>query len=371
MKDYEENFSSLRTKMTLNLAPFYMSLLLKMAVVWDERLPTACVDGITLTINPKFWMSLSEPKRVFVLLHETMHVALLHTTRGKGMHPKIYNLAADYVVNQFIEEHYVDKPVMECVLWEHALIDPAFVGLTTQEVYDILMQNINEYVQLAEYSNDIRQASSDDILQVQSNVIEAKQADKSHSPIPSEIEDLYITLLRPKVNWRAALNRFLTQQVSDATSYENVSRRHIGRDMYLPGKASEYKAGSILIYIDASGSVSQSEFNQLFSEMKSIHSVMNPTCITFKTFTTGIGEEYELVQDGAFYTPALQGGGGTDLNCVIEDIDAYKKPIELVIIMSDMYCGPYDGPANKSLPLLALIINNKDYKFPYGTSVYM
>lgn len=371
MTDYEENFSLLRTKLTLNIAPFYMSIMLKLAVVWDEKIPTACVDGITLIINPKFWMSLSEPKRIFVLLHETLHVALMHMTRGAGLHPRIYNLAADYVINQFIEDHYVGSSAVECELWEHALIDPQFIGMTTEEVYNKLMEEVEKYLKLSLHSTDVKEAKAEDVIQIQATVIQAQQSDNGFSTLPAELAALCVSILRPKVNWRAALNRFLTQRISDSTSYENVSRRHIGRDIYLPGKALENKAGDVLIYIDASGSVSSQDFSQLFSEMKSIHSTLNPTSINYKTFTTEIGDEYELVKDGAFYTPELHGGGGTDLTCVIDDINNYKKPIELVIIMSDMYCGPYDGPINKSIPLLALIINNDGYEFPYGTSVFM
>ena len=68
---------------------------------------TAYTDGVNKKYGRAFLETItSEPKKRGLVLHENLHVALKHVIHGKAMfkeHPKMANLAADFVVNDIIE----------------------------------------------------------------------------------------------------------------------------------------------------------------------------------------------------------------------------------------------------------------------------
>jgi mRNA-degrading endonuclease toxin of MazEF toxin-antitoxin module len=55
-----------------------------------------------IVFDPQFAKRLSEQELVYVLIHEVLHCALKHCTRGAGKQHFIYNVACDIVVNSII-----------------------------------------------------------------------------------------------------------------------------------------------------------------------------------------------------------------------------------------------------------------------------
>ena len=56
-----------------------------------------------LAINPDFWESLSDNHRHGLLKHELLHIAFNHlTTRDSYADKKLFNIAADLEINQYI-----------------------------------------------------------------------------------------------------------------------------------------------------------------------------------------------------------------------------------------------------------------------------
>jgi predicted SprT family Zn-dependent metalloprotease len=80
-------------------------------VVFSDQIPTAAVqflnnDTVKLMINEKFWNSLSETTKHFVICHECLHIILDHGFRnGKnipGATPELVNMAQDITINEMI-----------------------------------------------------------------------------------------------------------------------------------------------------------------------------------------------------------------------------------------------------------------------------
>ncbi len=86
----------------LNTQPFYAMLLLGLRLSVDYAANTAYTDGARIAFNPDFLESLSEDELDFVMMHEVLHVALLHCYRGEGWNQYIFNIACDIVVNSNI-----------------------------------------------------------------------------------------------------------------------------------------------------------------------------------------------------------------------------------------------------------------------------
>lgn len=80
--------------------------------VSDENIPTAAVtfdregNFFGFHFNPKFWESLDDYNRKFVICHEALHLILYHGKRLKGKIPEIGNVAADVVINESLVKNF-------------------------------------------------------------------------------------------------------------------------------------------------------------------------------------------------------------------------------------------------------------------------
>ncbi|WP_406432763.1 DUF2201 family putative metallopeptidase [Streptomyces sp. NBC_01589] len=79
----------------------------------------------------------------FILAHEMLHAALRHGERRGGRDPFLFNVAADYVVNDWLVQMRVgDMP-------EGLLYDPGLRDLSAEEVYDRIAVNLRRQRRLA------------------------------------------------------------------------------------------------------------------------------------------------------------------------------------------------------------------------------
>ena len=81
---------------------FYGLLLMHMKMALDEECETAATDGERIYFSPSFMETISDSELDFVLMHEILHVALLHCMRKGERDNLIFNIACDIVVNSNI-----------------------------------------------------------------------------------------------------------------------------------------------------------------------------------------------------------------------------------------------------------------------------
>ena len=108
----EEELYRLLSKVKIRLfyekgAAFLSSLMSNTEFYWDDSIPTAATNGLQMFWNPYFFMKIPVNARVFVLAHELWHNAYLHNIRRGDRDPKLYNIAADHVINtKLLSEGY-------------------------------------------------------------------------------------------------------------------------------------------------------------------------------------------------------------------------------------------------------------------------
>ena len=105
-------------------------------------------------INP--YAGLRTEEWHFVLAHEFLHAALQHAERLNGRHPLLWNLACDFVINDWLLEMHVG------CMPNGALYDAQFHGLSAEAVYDRLLPELRRYEKLR--SGDLVYESSGDSL---------------------------------------------------------------------------------------------------------------------------------------------------------------------------------------------------------------
>lgn len=69
----------------------------------DSQTKTAGTDGKTIFVNENFMKNLSESQQIFIFAHEVCHIALNHILRSKDKDPKLWNIATDAVINQYLK----------------------------------------------------------------------------------------------------------------------------------------------------------------------------------------------------------------------------------------------------------------------------
>jgi predicted metal-dependent peptidase len=116
--------------------------------VVDEGCPTAYTDGVNKVYGRAFLETIIPESKVRgLILHENLHVALKQVAFGSGMfkeHRKMANLAADFVVNDIIEnikgcvtgtnERIVELP-------DGAVYDEMFHNWSMREVFNYLKKH--------------------------------------------------------------------------------------------------------------------------------------------------------------------------------------------------------------------------------------
>ena len=120
---------------TLKGGAFLSTIFYSMETQYSDEIDTACTDGTHILINKEFFSKLSKDERVFLLAHETMHVALMHTVRLGDRDPDLWNIAGDYVINAELKKSS-DLGKMPA----DGLLDQKYAGMTTEQVYDVLMK---------------------------------------------------------------------------------------------------------------------------------------------------------------------------------------------------------------------------------------
>jgi hypothetical protein len=75
-----------------------------------EDIAVAAVDEVLRTIYINPGPRLSELELRFVIAHEVLHVALRHLPRRRGREPFLWNVACDFVINDWLIQMDVGQP---------------------------------------------------------------------------------------------------------------------------------------------------------------------------------------------------------------------------------------------------------------------
>ena len=84
-------------------APFYGSMALGLRWQEDATLPTMATDGRAIFYNRAWCDEIGSDKCMGVIAHEVLHVVNKHHLRRGERDPKLWNIAADLVINTILQ----------------------------------------------------------------------------------------------------------------------------------------------------------------------------------------------------------------------------------------------------------------------------
>lgn len=350
-------------------AGFLGSLLCNHKFKWDTEAPTAWCNGETIGLNPDFFMSLDVEGRVTLLAHELWHTGMDHMHRCGDRCPEVFNIAADHVINLMLKSAGYDFSALYKIDFPPCM-DNRFTGMTTEEVYDLLIQEGGGNAPSGEVpalSGDIKESDSVSVADVLGKIVQAKQVSQISQEagvIPGEVELKISEFLDPVLPWEVLLYRYFNEMSQDDYSWRRPSRRY--DEEYLPSLMGENGLEHLIYYLDISGSVSDAEIKRFNSEVRYIHQQLRPKRLTLVTFDTALQDRYEFEQDDAFEEITVTGRGGTSLQEVHDDIKELQPTA--AVIFSDMYVHPMENPG---VPVLWVVLNNPGYEPDFGTAIHI
>jgi len=355
-------FSKIISKCILQIrkeSPFFASLILFAPIIESQSIDTAATDGRNILINNKFFSSLKSSEQNAVMLHEVLHLALLHVFRMNSRNPEVWNIAADIVVNDLIDLNTSFK------LPKEAIRDKSFRKKSVEYVYEQLIKNKTR-LKLYNLHNP-------DLLSNKIDVTQTKQVDENEQyeienywkdniqvlqksaeinkykgSIPGGMEAEIATVLEPEVDWRIALWKFVAKTPSDFDEYD---RRFFHRGLYLEGLESE--SINVSVCIDTSGSVSDQLLEQFLGELKGIlRSYPHVKCDLFYADYSLHGP-YEI--DSIEGIPKIIGRGGTSFKPFFNYIKKNNDQLnsnKALIYLTD---GFGDFPKDASAPTMWIV----------------
>ena len=366
------------------------SILLPLELIEDETKPTMATDGLKIYYSPDFVKNLLAEEIQGVLFHEGCHVIFEHHLRIGKRNPRLWNVAADYVINMYIVD------ALKMSLPEGGLYDSRFKGMGAEKVYSILddelddkykqqrsndsqsgddsdsddgtgdeKQSTGKYSSEAQDTEDTPPPSKyDDLPDSQGEIIMPKHDDgtelngeeleemasalrqevvmgqkleQSHGggkPILGGVSDI---ARKSDIKWSDVLKDDLLSQQANEHTWSKPNRKHAWRGVHMPSLRRSANGGEIAVAIDTSCSVSQWELDfmakeiQALSEDIGLDKVRVCYCdhIVRKNSDGEWWDTFDL-SCGDEIKFNLRGGGGTEFDPVMNLVNDYTDDIHEV-----------------------------------------
>ena len=375
-----DNIQDLVAKTTKELIltePFYGLFLIGINKKFTDQIPTAGVSkhgiGMQLTINPEFYINLSNFHRIGLIKHELLHIAFGHLLmRDIYSNHKLFNIAADLEINQYIDINKLPEgglllssfpelnlPSKAGTKVYYNLLEQAQEDGTSPSL-DNLMDKMdgeseychgtwNEFDDLSEPDKKLMEKQVEHQLKQSAETTIKKQGD-----IPGEFKDIIERLFHiepAKFDWKSYLKRFVGN--SSVVYTKKLRRKYNKRYSGSPGLKIKFK-NHILVGVDTSGSVNNDELQEFFSELahmsKTGHKISVAQCDTrLRTV-----EEFNPKKDWE-----IHGRGGTSFQPVIDHYNE-KGSYTALIYLTDGEAYNPDNCPNNTLWVLSSVSDMND-----------
>ena len=398
--------------------PFFAYILSHLRIHKSKDVPTMGVNAKgDLYYNEDFVKSLSLPELKGVLAHETLHVVFEHMIIRGQREPMIWNIAADLVVNKVLKENNFK-------LIEGALV-PYYDSFELPTEPPIKIEDISKktsfqiYEEIEKHKNKSnngngngngngkskkrnkgagsngngdssgsgngfermdKQRFDKHILSSETEVneqekdkwkqvaIDAWYAAQSKGNVPGGMERFIKGLLKPKVNWKQQLHRFIKRMDISGWNWNLPSKRSQAIGVYMPRIKRERV--DLIVTIDTSGSIDDSTLKQFLSEMISIVKSRRNVRGYVLVGDMNVNEVYPI-QNGnikKLMTMKFKGGGGTSHIPFYEWIKEHKPNTKLVINLTDGYT---DFPEGDLIKPTLWVLTIKGAEIPFGKVIYL
>lgn len=366
LKEINKNISKAKLRLMLsNKTTFFSALLANLKIEITTDISTACTDGVSLQLNPHFIQNFDKETLLGLLLHEVMHVALDHINliAYKSYDQKTLNIAMDYYINLYITGLKYKIP-------EGGYCDSKFINMSTMQIYAKLIENpppdmdtfeldvlgCPEGVDPQEHNENVTSNIVKAVIQAQLN--------NDQGSVPGELLRQLEDVLNPQLPWQTILANYMDSYAKDEYSFRRPNKRFMP-DFYLPTLYSQ-SLKQITTGCDVSGSMSEEDISEIFSEIQYIWDTLQPTTMRLQTFDTKVHLNAMFNQGDTLDQIELKGGGGTNVQPLLNSIR--KEEPAFALIFTDGY---FSTPNMNGIytDVFWIIKGNPGFKAPHGVII--
>ena len=385
--------------------PFFGNMATRLRILAaDDWLPTAAVDGRNLYFNTQFFNAMDNKEIEFVIAHEILHCVFDHLGRREERNPMLYNIAADYIVNNLlVRDRIGHKPkIVDCFQ------DFKYNGWSSEDVYDDLFEEakkngeefleqlgemLDEHLDMegdGEGDNDGEEGkdsngngvskkkpkySKEEMAKIKDEIREGMlQAAQSAGAgnTPGEVQRMIKELTEPKMNWRELLRQQIQSTIKSDFTFQRPSRKSWHTGAVLPGMNFD-ETIDICVSLDMSGSIGDSQARDFLSEIKGIMEEYKDYQIKLWTFDTSVYNEQDFSADCGddLMDYEIMGGGGTDFMVNWEYMKEHGIEPKKFIMFTDGY--PWDSWGDEDYCDTIFIVHghsNKELQAPFGLTAH-
>ena len=356
--------------------PFFAGVLRGVNFKKTDAIPTAGVlakDGdVHMWWNPKFVAGLGDLRIKGLLKHEAMHLALEHTT-SRRMDPHIiHNYATDLAINSDIPENELPEgglipgqPFKELTAEQIEKMGPEGVerynlisnkiasfpkGESSEWYFTKLMEDpevadaiqnpgegegmpgiMDDHEGWDEMSDEERDLVKGKIAKAVEDAVKECDRTGRWGSVSGTMRAKLRELVANDVDWRSVLKKFcgMSRRGTRTTSWTRLNRKYAG----LTAGVKRGYTSSIAVYIDQSGSVSNSDLELAFANLRNL---AKRTEFTTFHFDTSVDADSESVWKSG-KTPQVHRTryGGTCFESVTKHANANKHRFDGYIIITD------------------------------------
>jgi len=372
--------------------PFFacIAMDMKLRVAWN--IDTAAVDDIHLFYNPSYINNLSDRELEFVLAHETLHIAFLHSFRRKGRNHELWNVAADFAINQTLVDCNVGTAPAG------VLIDARYQSMMAEQIYDMLppdfMQKpgqgkgggsggkvvtfgsgpqssdpggtggvIDPQKEEGDGAEQDNSTLAGRAAKAEERTKSAHNSAKKQGRMPASLDRQIDASLVEVPNWQDILRQFIARTVVTDVNWKRPHKSMYQQGFYIPSPHRENKP-HLVILMDTSGSIDDETQGVFQTNMNAIAQDVRPEKVTVVWFTSRVEhvDEYEI---GDEIVLKSRWSGGTDYHPPFDYVRNMEEPPEAVIMFTDLEVGSF--PEELDVPTLFANYNKHN---PTGTAPY-
>ena len=367
--EIEDKLIKARIEMLIS-APFFGNLATRLRFKdATEWCPTLATDGRYFYYNRNFVAAMSDAEIVFGIGHEVLHCVYDHfdVARRGNRDPRLWNIANDYVINADL----IDAKIGEEIKLVKICFDWKYRGMVSEEIYDDLFEQAKEEGRVIDVDSfDIhldRDDGDDDGATGEGGEANSEGGDKDGPAkytaeekekisqefknatmqaakaagagnLPGGVKRALDHLLNPQLDWRQLIAMQIQSVVRSDYTYQTPSRKGLNEGFYLPGMDRETTI-DVAISMDVSGSIYDTMLRDFLSEVKGIMDQYTDFRIHLFCFDTEVHNPVTFTPHNMeeFMEYDIQGGGGTEFDCVFD----YMKEAGIVpkkhIMFTDGY----------------------------------
>jgi predicted metal-dependent peptidase len=385
--------------------PFFGNMATRLRILAaDDWLPTAAVDGRNLYYNTQFFNAMNNKELEFVIAHEILHMVFDHLGRRDDRNPMLYNIAADYIVNNvLVRDRIGEKPsIVDCFQ------DFKYNEWTSEEVYDELFKEAEEQgkeflEQLGEMldehldpeggdgdddgdageekdanGNNVSKKkpkySKEEIKKIKDEIKEGMMAAAQAAGAgntPGEVQRMIRELTEPKMNWRELLRQQIQSTIKDDYTWAKPSRKGWHTGAVLPGM-NYMDTIDICVSLDMSGSIGDEQAKDFLGEIKGIMDEFKDFNLKLWCFDTAVYNEQDFDSgNDDLLDYEIYGGGGTEFMVNWDYMKENDIQPKKFIMFTDGYA--WDSWGDPDYCETVFIIHshhNKELQAPFGVTAH-